>query len=90
MGPLTKETPNKGHNTNLHIKDTSQCTKNELAYSGINTCTVCLFALIFFMYVHVHPKTGQPLYNGQNDSSQHVRYLEVPLYFMRKWARFMQ
>ena len=32
------------------------------------------------MVIHFASKRGQPLYNGQNDPSQCVRYLEVPLY----------
>ena len=31
--------------------------------------------------IHFTSERGQPLYNGQNDPSQCVRYSEVPLYY---------
>ena len=49
--------------------------------NGHNTNNLHLKDTLHVYVVHfLSPKRGQPLYNGQNDLSQHVRYLEVPLY----------
>ena len=61
-----KDTPNKGHNT-------------KPLYQG----TLFDAPIMNLPIVVIHfqpPKRGQPLYNGQNDSSQCVHYLEVQLY----------
>ena len=55
------------------IKDT--LNKGHLCIKDTFQCTNLYSGNTFFA-----SERGQPLYNGQNDASQCVRYLEVPLY----------